>query len=103
MPPKGNSWKGAMTTWGTLQIRIRLIRQQPYHCQTLETNKQVVLLHSGPGTTLEKVVGVSILVLRHSVTPVTSWADQYISTWIHGTFEKRHNENCPFYDGHTEL
>ena len=87
-----------MTTWGTLQIRIRLIRQQPYHCQTLETNKQVVLLHSGSGTTLEKVIGMSILVLRYSVTPATSWADQYISTWIQGIFENR-----PFYDGNTEF
>ena len=93
-----------MNTLGTLQMWIRYVRHQAYHCQILETIKQVVLLHSGSGTTLEKVIlGVCILVLRHSVTPVTSWADQYISTWIHGTFEKRHNENCPFYDGHTEL
>ena len=60
-------------------------------------------LCSGSGTTLEKVIGVSILVLRHFVTPVTSCADQYITTKIQGIFEKRHNENCPFYDGHTEL
>ena len=40
MPPAREFMDGAHDTWGTLQIRIRFVRQQAYHRQTLETIKK---------------------------------------------------------------